>query len=197
METVSDFQGSEFLDLCGKFMNGKFHWLQRDRISSIDLANEKWAVIEKPCNFKGGRNSVMLGVLRSDLSVFCNYLMSLASPCRADIWVMKEYGVKESWTKMFTVISPDVMSQMRVPPILMSNGDIFLQFGLHLGKYNSKDDSNRYVDVTNFFPCLGKYNSKDDSIRYLDVTNFVPFMDAEIYIKSLVCPFLPKGPHMQ
>ncbi|KAF3657449.1 hypothetical protein FXO37_14932 [Capsicum annuum] len=107
-------------------MNGKFHWLQRDRISSIDLANEKWAVIEKPCNFKGGRNSVMLGVLRSDLSVFCNYLMSLASPCRADIWVMKEYGVKESWTKMFTVISPDVMSQMRVPPILMSN-DLFLK----------------------------------------------------------------------
>lgn len=40
----------------------------------------------------------MLGVLGSDLSVICNY-----HAIRADVWVMKEYRVKESWMKMLAI----------------------------------------------------------------------------------------------
>ncbi|MCD7458817.1 hypothetical protein HAX54_039283, partial [Datura stramonium] len=37
-------------------------------------------------------------VLCGDLSVFCDY-----ERIHANIWVKKQYGVKQSWTKMFTI----------------------------------------------------------------------------------------------
>ncbi|XP_060178561.1 F-box/kelch-repeat protein At3g23880-like [Lycium barbarum] len=168
---ISDFQGREFLNVPGKLVNGKLHWFEKGwNINSIDLGNEKWTEIEKPCNFKE-YGHFFLGVLGSDLSVLCNYTW-----CHADVWVMKEYGVKESWTKMFTIRSPDDFRSHISLPILVSNeGDILLEIGSR----------------------LAKYNPKDESIKYLDVTNFAPYIEAEIYVKSLVCPFLQNGPRMQ
>ncbi|KAM3356458.1 hypothetical protein P3S68_023172 [Capsicum galapagoense] len=105
---IDHFKGGDFLEVWGKFVNGKLHWLEEIwKISSIDL----------------------------------------------DVWVMKEYGVKESWTKMFTIKKSPVT--------------FLLQFGSR----------------------LGKYNPKDDSIRYLDVTHLATYIEAELYVKSLVCPF--------
>ena len=69
-------------------------------ISSIDLCDEKCVEIEKRCNFNFNDYAhFLLGVLGSDLSVFCNYMQG------ADIWVMTEYGVEESRTKLFTIKS--------------------------------------------------------------------------------------------
>lgn len=164
---IDDFQGRELLDDTAKFVNGKLHWADKQwNIISIDLADEKWAEVEQSCYFKGCRY-FKLGVFESDLSVFCNYAWT-----HVDVWVMKEYGVKESWTKIFTIKSPhdDPTGHIFYPPILMSNeGEILLRFGSHFTKYNPKDDSIRYLDVTNFDRCL----------------------EAEIYVKSLV---LQKGP---
>ncbi|KAM3249150.1 hypothetical protein P3L10_010919 [Capsicum annuum] len=83
----------------------------------------------------------------------------------------KEYGIQQSWTKMFTIKFPppqDRAGLIIYPPFLMSTkGDILLQFGSH----------------------FTRYNPKDASIRYRDVTNFTPCPEVEIYVKSLVCPF--------
>ncbi|PHU21782.1 hypothetical protein BC332_06889 [Capsicum chinense] len=69
----------------------------------------------------------------------------------------KEYGIQQSWTKMFTIKSPppqDRAGPIIYPPFLMSTeGDILLQFGSHFTRYNTKDASIRYRDVTNFTPC--------------------------------------------
>ncbi|XP_059314412.1 F-box/kelch-repeat protein At3g23880-like [Lycium ferocissimum] len=166
---VGDFQGRELLDHSAKFVNGKLHWLDRGRnIISIDLAHEIWVEVEQPSCFKGcGR--LKLGVFGSDLSVFCNYPST-----HVDVWVMKDNGIKESWTKMFTINSPEVPTRyVFYSPILMSNeGEILLQFGQRFTKYNPKDDSIRYLDVTNFAPCL----------------------EAEMYVKSLVCPLYRGDP---
>ena len=40
---------------------------------------------------------------------------------RVDLWVMKEYGVKESWTRLFSVASEEVISSLRfVEPLAYS-----------------------------------------------------------------------------
>ncbi|KAM3249134.1 hypothetical protein P3L10_010903 [Capsicum annuum] len=101
-------------------------------------------------------------LITCDLSVLCNNTWR-----HTDVWVMKEYGVKESWTKMLAIKKSPVgfRSHVRGPPILMSNeGEFLLQFGSH----------------------LGKYNPMDDSIRCLDVICFAPYFEAELYVKSLV-----------
>ncbi|XP_016497979.2 F-box/kelch-repeat protein At3g23880-like [Nicotiana tabacum] len=167
---IDDFQGRQLLSVSGKLVNGKLHWLDRDqKIISIDLADEKWAEVEQPSDFKGC-GFLVLAVFGNDLSAFCNYEWTT----HADVWVMKDYGVKESWTKMFTIKFPHrPTGYIFTPPIFMSNkGEVLLQFGSRFTKYNPKDDSTRYLDVTNFAPCLE---------------------EAEIYVKSLVCPFFTEG----
>ncbi|XP_059301831.1 F-box/kelch-repeat protein At3g23880-like [Lycium ferocissimum] len=89
-----------------------------------------------------------------------------------DVWVMKEYGVKKSWTKMFTVNFPDnPVGYLFRPPFCMSNkGEILFMF-----------ESSFLV-----------YNPNDDPIRNSKITNYDAFYQAKIYIESLVWPFLQK-----
>ncbi|KAF3674658.1 putative F-box/kelch-repeat protein-like isoform X3 [Capsicum annuum] len=86
------------------------------------LVDLDYPEIEKPCNFKEYHHLV-LGVLGSDLSVLCNNTWR-----HTDVWVMKEYGVKESWTKMLAIKKSPVgfRSHVRGPPILMSNEGEYL-----------------------------------------------------------------------
>ncbi|XP_016499585.1 F-box/kelch-repeat protein At3g23880-like [Nicotiana tabacum] len=159
------------LDGWGLFVNGKLHWdtitsgpvvRTGKNIISFDLANEKWDKLEKPLV---GKNELCVGMLGSDLSVFCDYEESYLGA-----WVMKEYGVKESWVKMFTIEYPK--GQSLYPPFFMSSkGEILVVFGSTFMIYNSKDHSVRYTNVT---------NSGDCSLT-------------EIYIESLVCPFSTEG----
>ncbi|WMV47873.1 hypothetical protein MTR67_041258 [Solanum verrucosum] len=165
---IDDFRRQELLAGSAKFVNGKLHWLDKQwNIISIDLADEKWAELERPSCFKQ-YVFLKLGVLGGDLSASYIYASS-----HADVWVMKEYGVKESWTKIFTTKSPGYpMTHPLHPTILTSNeGELLCMFGGRLMKYNTKDNMISYLDVTNFGPCL----------------------EAEIYVESLICPFSQQG----
>nr|XP_016511225.1 PREDICTED: uncharacterized protein LOC107828440 [Nicotiana tabacum]XP_016511226.1 PREDICTED: uncharacterized protein LOC107828440 [Nicotiana tabacum]XP_016511227.1 PREDICTED: uncharacterized protein LOC107828440 [Nicotiana tabacum] len=83
---------------------------------SIDLVDEKFGKVEQP-RYEEGRKILKLGVLGNDFSVLCNYDL-----IRADVWVMKEYRVKESWIKLYTFKYPnDLESQVLFPPICMSS----------------------------------------------------------------------------
>ncbi|XP_060181742.1 F-box/kelch-repeat protein At3g23880-like [Lycium barbarum] len=176
---VDDFQGGLLLNDSGKFVNGKLHWATTARLGeyncwdiiSVDLTDEKWGKVEQPCYEEGNFDFVM-GVLENDLSVLCNYQKT-----RADVWVMKEYGVKDSWTKMYTIRCPnDPGKYMFSPPLCVSNkGEILLVFGSIFMIYNPDDDSIRYPEVTNFDACL----------------------EAEIYIETLVSPLLRNEPSIQ
>ncbi|XP_060206774.1 F-box protein CPR1-like isoform X2 [Lycium barbarum] len=90
----------------GLFANGKLHWdtitsgpIMRwgRNIISFDLANEKWEKMEKP-SYGVGESDLWVGKLGSDLCVYSDYRTT-----HLGAWVMKDYGVKESWTKMFTI----------------------------------------------------------------------------------------------
>ncbi|KAK4730676.1 hypothetical protein R3W88_023664 [Solanum pinnatisectum] len=55
--------------------------------------------VEKPFYGEGDFDlTPCVGVLGSDLSILCNN-----QSLQTDVWIMKEYEIKESWTKMYTI----------------------------------------------------------------------------------------------
>ncbi|CAL5391104.1 unnamed protein product [Camellia sinensis] len=88
------------------FVNGALHWLSDspgfDCIVSFDVGEEQFGVVPHP-EFESGQLHYRLGVLRGCLSA-ANY--SYAE--YAEMWVMNEYGVKESWTRYFKVNCSEV-----------------------------------------------------------------------------------------
>ncbi|KAM3249614.1 F-box/kelch-repeat protein like [Capsicum annuum] len=176
---LDDFQIGELSNQTGKFVNGKLHWANTTKrfscysdwdIIFVDLADGRWGEMEKPCYAEGNLEfKPCLGVLGNDLSMFCHHLRS-----HADVWVMKEYGVKESWTKMFIIKYPyDPMGySLFGPPFSMSSeGEILF-----------RNDSVFMI-----------YNPNDDSIRFPEVSNCGPLVEATLYIESLVWPFVANG----
>uniref|UniRef100_A0A0V0I693 Putative ovule protein n=1 Tax=Solanum chacoense TaxID=4108 RepID=A0A0V0I693_SOLCH len=124
------------------------------------MADENWEKVEQP-TCVGEDFGLRLGVLGNDLSVFCN------SPSHVNLSVMKKYGVKESWAKMYTIKRPILGMYVFTTPFCMSNkGEILLVFG----------------------STSAIYNPKDDTMKYAEITNFGSFIASEFYIESLVCP---------
>ncbi|XP_060203723.1 F-box/kelch-repeat protein At3g23880-like [Lycium barbarum] len=155
--STHDFNTGRKLIKWGMSVNGKLHWASTTShkfdsynvwsIQSIDLADGKLGKVDKPCYGEGDFDLEMcLGVLGSDLSVFCSYQRT-----QTDVWVMKEYGIKESWTKMCIIKYPNYLVGNRLcPPFCMSSeGEILFEHGLTFIIYNPKDDSFRYPTVTN------------------------------------------------
>ncbi|KAI8537982.1 hypothetical protein RHMOL_Rhmol09G0065600 [Rhododendron molle] len=87
----------------GKFVSGSLHWLaftmNRSKvIVSVDLAYETGGEVVQP-SYGDGPFALTLEVLSGWLCVLCDFY-----GYRTDVWVMKEYGMRESWTKLFTII---------------------------------------------------------------------------------------------
>ncbi|EXB82447.1 F-box protein [Morus notabilis] len=100
----------------GVLLGNALHWVaskqpqksdSSESIVAFDLVTEQYIEIPKPEYWKNGYVEMFLDVLGSSLCVTCNYFMEIIVDMfwsrRVDIWVMKEYGVKGSWNKMFTV----------------------------------------------------------------------------------------------
>ncbi|KAK4715791.1 hypothetical protein R3W88_014129 [Solanum pinnatisectum] len=116
-------------------------------IMSIDLVDEKWRKVEQP-------------LLGSDFYVLCSHE-------KTDVWVMKEYGVKESWTKLYSIKC--YLCELSPPLYISIEGEILQDLETNLTIYNPEDDSMRYPEVTNAF-------------GNLEATT--------LYIESLVSPVL-------
>ncbi|XP_060181960.1 F-box/kelch-repeat protein At3g23880-like [Lycium barbarum] len=180
---IGNYPGEMCSSDVGTFVNGKLHWASNNgcclhrgwNIISIDLTDEKWGKLEQP-RYGEGDTLLLLSVLRSDLSVCCSYMRS-----HTDVWVMKEYGVKESWTKMLTIKYPTVFgnnlfSPFLSPTLCMSKkGEILLMSG----------------------STFMIHNPEDESIRNTEVANVSTSIAACIYIESLVCPYLQNEPSTQ
>lgn len=173
--SIEDFKSGVLGGKSGVFVNGKLHWANSVYrrsgwdIISVDLADRTWGKVEQPY-YGEGDFGWTLGVLGRNLSVCCNYYT-----IQTDVWVLKEYGVEESWIKMFTIDIPcDPM--MRHAPcqfLYMSNrGEILHQFGSTFMIYNPKDHS-----IVHQSP-------------HLEVTGYD--YEASIYVESLVWPFFQR-----
>lgn len=89
------------VELSGKFVSGTINFLASkhpDRnshcfIVSFNLENESYQKILQPDYGEVDAHRLTLAVLRDCLCMISGN----------DVWLMKEYGKKESWTKLFTV----------------------------------------------------------------------------------------------
>ncbi|KAM3237715.1 F-box protein CPR1-like [Capsicum annuum] len=108
-------------NVCGEedslaFVRGAFHWIGKDNLSrhfmiSLNISNEVYGEISLPegiCNIHGSQIC-----LERDISVLqgmlCAYRTHLSPrDCTFKLWVMKDYGVKESWTELFSIRGPEL-----------------------------------------------------------------------------------------
>ncbi|KAI3823016.1 hypothetical protein L1987_10619 [Smallanthus sonchifolius] len=162
------------LDDSGKFSNGALHWAaSKDfgssyswMIVSLDLAKETYGEILQPVYAEGDKD-LTLGALGECLCVLCNY-----RGIRAELWVMKVYGVKDSWTKLVSIpyLTDPGRDQFSVPFCISNDGKLLLQFGSKLIVYDSKNSSSS--EIQNFDECL----------------------EACTFVESLVSPDAPSRP---
>lgn len=131
------------------FVRGKLHWTLGtgvEKIVSFDLGNETYGAVELP-KCEGGYFDLTLGELGGCLSVLCFY-----ENRRVDVWIMREYGVKESWTKVVLVpVVNDLGYEMFHKTIFLAkNSQILLHFGNGLAIYNPNCNSITYPHITKF-----------------------------------------------
>lgn len=98
----------------GGLANGALHWMVYPKpmsdtsnfIIALDLAfgEEEYRILQQPDSLPREYHT-NLGILGGCLCVLSNY----EKVC-VDVWVMKDYGVKESWMKLFSVAQPQVIA---------------------------------------------------------------------------------------
>lgn len=133
----------------GVFVSGALHWVvtrdlepeSRDLIVAFDLRFEVFREVALPGTVDG-KFDMDVALLRGMLCIIEN-----RGSDGFDVWVMREYGLHDSWCKMFTVGQPrDVKLMKSLKPLGYSrNGDkvLFEQDSKKLCWYNlaSKDVS--------------------------------------------------------
>jgi F-box interacting protein len=167
----------------GIFVGGTVNWLAADSaktiwlpiggsaansfhyIVSLDLKNESLQTLLQP---DLGTNEWILGVVRDCLSIFANTKMCF------DVWIMKEYGMKESWTKLFSV------------PYMKDEGLYFYNKALYI----SEDGKLlMYSHVSgDVILKLVVYDSKNGTFKITEIENIHDSIDPQVYVESLISP---------
>ena len=171
---INDFPSMFRCDRHGVFVSGTVNWLTYCNSSrnlcvivSLHLGKESYEEILHPDS--GNFNISTLDILRDCLCIFSrkkNYSFG-------DVWLMKEYGNKESWIKL-----------IRLP--------YFGDFGFAYTRivYIS-DDDNRVLLVFREHHKLKwiVYDSKNDTIKSLKIQD-LSRVESEVYVESLISPWL-------
>ncbi|MBA0830672.1 hypothetical protein Goarm_015190, partial [Gossypium armourianum] len=170
VDDYKDFPFEVFSNEAGKHVDGTLNWAVFSgqdgdfSIVSLDLAQETYKEVTQPC-YGDGVDWRTLGVLDGYLCVLCSY-----RKLYAEVWVMKEYGKRESWTKLVSIpYLPYERFEMFLTPVSVSkSGEILLRYGVNILLYNPKKNMFRIP----MFPY--------DVISYIS--------QAEVYEESLVSP---------
>ena len=144
---IPDFSGEKFQKFdkfhepFAKFVCGKLHWTSYNNqsIISFDVEREVFGTLEQPTHEDGYRFKT-LTVLGGLICLCCDHITF------TNMWVMKEYGIKESWTKIFT-LSDDDHFCFPLALSIMPNGELLIDDESYLDFYNPKDDSRRSIEI--------------------------------------------------
>ncbi|XP_026377790.1 F-box/kelch-repeat protein At3g06240-like [Papaver somniferum] len=126
----------ETTDRPGLLLNGALHWLctakntffSSEVIFSFDISNAR--LIDVPIPEETMEQEKHVGVLTDNLC-----LMSSARS-RIDVWVMMDYGVDDSWAKLFNFKSYN----LELTPLWIRNSEILLAIKNEFVSYDPKDD---------------------------------------------------------
>ena len=156
----------------GKFVSGTLNWVilgqgnESSRvILSLDLGNESYQKILQPdYGLDEPLEHFNLGVSRDCLCILAHTKIYL------DIWLMKDYGNKESWTKLFTF------------PFIK-----FLGFNACANLlYISEADDQVLLE---FWDKAYVYNYKNGSVKSPDIQGHSSTLfNSYVYIESLISP---------
>ncbi|KEH26647.1 putative F-box domain-containing protein [Medicago truncatula] len=171
--TIQDFPYSRQLHRLGIFVSGTINWLVVDDgssffIVSLDLENESYKRLALP-NLEDDCFT-SLGVLRDCLCIITTGDVFL------NVWIMKEYGNKESWTKLYSILH----MQDRVIRLYTKALYIFEDEQLLIGFY----------ELESYKLKLVVYNSKNGILKIPEIGNIRRCLqlDPEVYIESLISP---------
>ncbi|AES68599.1 putative F-box domain, galactose oxidase/kelch, beta-propeller, F-box associated interaction [Medicago truncatula] len=158
----------------GVFVSGTVNWLACDDscILSLDLEKESYQQLFLP-DFENENDSLILSVLRDCLCVFATIDRIL------NVWIMKEYGNRESWTKLYSV------------PNMQDRGlDAYEDLEPYTVSYISEDDQ-LLVGFFHFQSRIRKlvvYDSKTDTLNIPEFQNNYEPEYSNVYIESLISP---------
>lgn len=172
---IEDFKYGIPLDQSAKYTRGKLHWLVDCDgcldVVTLDLASERYGKLGTPHNAVNGSCTnleyddpcLTLGLFSGNLCLLFD-----DHETKMDLWVMKEYGNKDSWARAFTL--PHLGTPGFYPHMLrlwlLNNGEILFSYGSVIIIYNPKDNTYRYPPI-------------DDATE---------IYQADIYVESLVLP---------
>ncbi|AES68633.1 putative F-box domain-containing protein [Medicago truncatula] len=165
---IKDIPYSNPISGHGLFVSGTVNWFAYDVIISLDLEKESYQKLRLP-DFDNENNSWDVGVVRDCLCVFAS------SDEYWDVWIMKEYGNQESWTKLYTI--PNLQDQ-----------DLEADRALYI----SEDDQLLVQCHQDWAECddmkLVVYDSKAGTLNFPVFRNNYKHTHAEVYIESLISP---------
>ena len=142
----------------GLFFDGHLHWINvngRCELFAFELDKETFSLFPSPppvYEYQEEKiNHSTLGVLKGCLSQYCWY-----PSFQFSVWVMKEYRIKNSWYKAFTIKETNIAPQLAYPLCLIDgiNGTTSNLIAVHENENKFLVhclDSNTYVQ-TNALP---------------------------------------------
>ncbi|XP_026420682.1 probable F-box protein At1g14315 [Papaver somniferum] len=152
----------------GVLVDGNFHWLNQthDKIISLEISDEKFEELEKPEELLEKKHrSITIGVLERCLALVVNFQVQF------EVWVMQEYGIRESWTKSYKIADNRIQSDVPYTRLVCSfrNGEVLVLLAAYkLIVYDTKHASTReqsmldiafYKNALNYFESLVSLNS--------------------------------------
>ncbi|KAB2604118.1 F-box protein CPR30-like [Pyrus ussuriensis x Pyrus communis] len=160
------------------FVNGAIHWEAcrrlkngdyEDFILAYDLGSDSFRGIMAPKSFHSSWTSQLsVSGDGKSIALFQPYLTNTKKRC-VDIWVMKEYGKEESWTKLTTLSRSGPQRGVRYRPLCFTKcGDVVL------------------VPIYGFWECeLLCLDLMSKQFKKLGIHGYIYYY-AESYVESLV-----------
>jgi len=168
---INDFPYSGIILGCGVFLSGTVNWLPHAwsssllAIYSLDLENETYQKLSLPDLEEDVW--ITLGVLKDCLCIYASSDLFL------DVWVMKEYGNKESWNKLYNVSYMGDQSLHAYTKTLYIYEDDQMLMSFNGMGTNMK---------------LGLYDSKTSTLKIPEIQYIGCCMDPQVYVESLISP---------